>query len=202
MDLTDFKSVTIPQRDDPRHEKLAKRCESCRPMGMFRSNDDEFLLCYDDFGLYINKHGDPSRSTGTIEWEGTADHVALHHPYILLFDSRFIEIRHVETGRLAQIILGPEMRCLWDGRGLNANAAAPTDHLVQEARVHGVMNSPEPAQSGPGRGRAIPQHVFELIPTIPLYLPGSLASPSTSTYFPQSSPPHSPQLRPSSSWRS
>ena len=28
-------------------EKLAKRCESCRPMGMFRSNKDEFLLCYD-----------------------------------------------------------------------------------------------------------------------------------------------------------
>lgn len=42
-----FKSVTIPQRDDPRLEKLAKRCESCRPMGMFRSSDDEFLLCYD-----------------------------------------------------------------------------------------------------------------------------------------------------------
>lgn len=42
-----FKSVTIPQRDDPRLEKLAKRCESCRPMGMFRSSKDEFLLCYD-----------------------------------------------------------------------------------------------------------------------------------------------------------
>lgn len=45
--LYSFKSVTIPQRDDPRLEKLAKRCESCRPMGMFRSSNDEFLLCYD-----------------------------------------------------------------------------------------------------------------------------------------------------------
>lgn len=42
-----FKSVTIPQRDDPRYEKLAKRCESSRPMGMFRSSENEFLLCYD-----------------------------------------------------------------------------------------------------------------------------------------------------------
>lgn len=42
-----FKSVTIPQRDDPRLEKLAKRCESCKPLGMFRSMEDEFLLCYD-----------------------------------------------------------------------------------------------------------------------------------------------------------
>jgi hypothetical protein len=45
-----FKSVTIPQRDDPRHEKLAKRCESSRPMGMFRSSENEFLLCYDGKG--------------------------------------------------------------------------------------------------------------------------------------------------------
>lgn len=42
-----FKSVTIPQRDEPRLEKLSKRLESCRPMGMFRSSKDEFLLCYD-----------------------------------------------------------------------------------------------------------------------------------------------------------
>ena len=51
MDLTDFKSVTIPQRDDAKYEKLAKRCDSCRPMGMFRTSENEFLLCYD--GAYF-----------------------------------------------------------------------------------------------------------------------------------------------------
>ncbi|KAH9965641.1 CNH domain-containing protein [Lactifluus volemus] len=125
MDLSDFKSVTIPQRDDPRHEKLAKRCESCRPMGMFRSSENEFLLCYDEFGLYVNRHGDPSRTKGTIEWEGTAEHVAWHPPYILIFDSRFIEVRHVETGRLCQIIPGHDLRCIWDGRGASLPLPAP-----------------------------------------------------------------------------
>jgi hypothetical protein len=65
------------------------------------------------------------------------------------------------------------------------------------------MSEPEhdlPPGSRPSK--AVTQHVFELIPTIPLYLPGSLASPSTSTYFQQSSPPHSPHLHPSLSWRS
>ncbi|KAJ3993116.1 Dbl homology domain-containing protein, partial [Lentinula boryana] len=71
MDLMDLQSVTIPQREDPRHAPLAKRWESCRPLGMFRSTDEEFLLCYTEFGLYVNKHGDPSRHTGSIEWEGT-----------------------------------------------------------------------------------------------------------------------------------
>lgn len=41
-----FNSITIPLLEDPRLP-LAKRCESCRPMGMFRSKEDEFLLCYD-----------------------------------------------------------------------------------------------------------------------------------------------------------
>lgn len=158
-----------------------------------------------EFGLYVNKHGDPSRSALTIEWEGTAERVALHAPYVLLFDTRFIEIRHVQTGRLAQIIPGNDVHCLWDGRGINqSNQGQDGDdeEMVQEARVHGVMNAAESV--GPGRpSRAMAQHVFELIPTIPLYLPGSLASPSTATYFPQSfSPPHSPQLRPTTSYRS
>ncbi|OBZ74126.1 Rho1 guanine nucleotide exchange factor 1 [Grifola frondosa] len=192
MDLTDFKSVTIPQREDPRLEKLAKRCESCQPMGMFRSSKDEFLLCYDEFGLYVDRHGDPSRSMGTIEWEGTAEHVAWHPPYVLLFDTRFIEIRHVETGRLAQIIPGNDVRCLWDGRGTTTVPPATpgpdgwNESLSQEPRVHGVMNATEtPAPSGTAArpARPVAQHVFELIPTIPLYLPGSLSSPSQSTTY-------------------
>jgi len=41
--------VIIPQRDDVNFAYLPKRCESCRPLGMFRSmaNDNGFLLCYD-----------------------------------------------------------------------------------------------------------------------------------------------------------
>ncbi|KAJ3780956.1 Dbl-like domain-containing protein [Lentinula aff. detonsa] len=214
MDLMDLQSVTIPQREDPRHAPLAKRWESCRPLGMFRSTDEEFLLCYTEFGLYVNKHGDPSRHTGSIEWEGTAERVALHPPYILLFDTRFIEVRHVQTGRLVQIVPGHDVRCLWDGRGVNIPAAqTPSglndsdEHIVQDARVHAVMNATDASvRNGYGGGmksRAVAQHVFELIPTIPLYLPGSLASPSTMTYFPQSfSPPHSPTLRPNTIYRS
>jgi len=179
--------------EDPRLEKLAKRCESCRPLGMFRSNKDEFLLCYDgtfcpeawerneliafiEFGLYVDKHGDPSRLIGTIEWEGTAERVAWHPPYILLFDSRFIEIRHVETGRLVQIISGNDMRCIWDGRGTDHSQAVSEgswDEMApREPRIHGMMNT-EIVKFGRG---VTAQHVFELIPTIPLH--GSSASSS------------------------
>jgi hypothetical protein len=69
--------------------------------------------------------------------------------------------------------------------------------MIQEAQVHAVMNLVEPSVQPVGRPpKAVTQRVFELIPTIPLYLPGSLSSPSRETYFPQLfSPPHSPPSR-------
>jgi hypothetical protein len=153
---------------------------------MFRSNADEFLLCYDEFGLYVDRHGDPSRSVAVVEWEGTAERAAHHPPYVLLFDSRFIEVRDVETGRLVQIIPGNDVRCIWDGRGARI-PPMPTpgaeawgeNQYDQEARVHAVMNAPDPAPPQPGmprqtRAAVQAQQVVELIPTIPLFLPGSL----------------------------
>ncbi|KAJ6607025.1 CNH domain-containing protein [Mycena sp. CBHHK59/15] len=208
MNLNDFKSVTIPLLEDSKLAPLAKRCEACRPIGMFRSREDEFLLCYNEFGVYVDKHGDPRRSAATIEWEGTAERVALHSPYILLFDTRFIEIRNVETGRLAQIIPGNDIRCLWDGRGVGSNIAATPgpdgEPTVQDAQVHAVMNGVEPLQPGSRPSRAVAQHVFELIPTIPLFLPDAVAGPPASQYFNRTSsysPPHSPIRASGSSWR-
>lgn len=170
-----------------------------------------FLVADDslEFGVYVNKKGIPSRSECIVEWEGNAESVAFHAPYVLLFDPCFIEIRHVDTGRLSQIVMGQEVRCIWDGRGHSSNTAAMAgiaseDEMVQEAHVHAVLNHPEPTPQPSGRPlRPIVQHIFELIPTIPLYLPGSLSSPSTATYFPQLdsfSPPRSPQVRPSTSY--
>ncbi|KAJ7708817.1 Dbl-like domain-containing protein [Mycena rosella] len=211
MDLNDFKSVTIPLRDDARFAQLSKRCDACRPIGMFRSNDDGFLLCYNEFGVYVDRHGDPRHGAATIEWEGNAERVALHAPYILLFDSRFIEIRNIETGRLAQIIPGNDIRCLWDGRGVGSSIVATpgssAEPIVQEAQVHAVMNNVDPAQPGSRPSRSVAQNVFELVPTIPLFLPEPPVPglpPQQPQYFDRNSsysPPHSPVRASGSSWR-
>jgi hypothetical protein len=233
-----FKSVTIPQRDDAKNEKLAKRCESCRPMGMFRTSENEFLLCYDgayacgtvvgatflmqatEFGLFVNRHGDPNREKALIEWEGTAERVAWHPPYVLIFDTRFIEVRTVETGRLCQIIQGEDMRAIWDGRGTSQpppnfpkDGESWQDIFGLETRVHGVMRAPDqsPTTNGPltARRPVVAQHVFELVPTIPLYVPERLGSPTPQQFSlggqyqgPMSnSPPLSPRNSFSANWR-
>lgn len=49
------KSNTIPQRDNPILENLAKQCESCRPMSMFHSSDaGSFLLHYDGLSMLLS----------------------------------------------------------------------------------------------------------------------------------------------------
>ena len=53
MDLTDLKGGSIPifdpakLRDKPALGDLQRRCEAAKPLGMFRSTETEFLLCYD-----------------------------------------------------------------------------------------------------------------------------------------------------------
>ena len=135
------------------------------------------LISSTDFGVYVDNRGDPSRPMCIVEWEGLAERVAGHAPYILLFDNRFIEVRHVATGRLVQVIPGNDVQCIWDGRGANYSQAVcegSDDAISREPRTHGVMNmeAPQPGM----RGMTI-QHVFELIPTVP---PPS-ARPSAST---------------------
>lgn len=163
---------------------------------------------FPEFGVYVDSHGDPSRSGGTIEWEGTAERVALYSPYILLFDSRFIEIRHIETGRLAQIISGNDIRCTWDGQEIGSNiSATPVDgqnsDTIQDPQVHVVMTNTELTTMG-NNMKAVAQNLFELIPTVRLYRPESLTIlqvlPPSVEHMPQSqSPPDSPDLRVSAS---
>ncbi|KAJ7126680.1 hypothetical protein C8R44DRAFT_561926, partial [Mycena epipterygia] len=64
------------------------------------------------------------RGAAPIEWEGNAERATLHSPYILLFDAQSIEIRNIQTGHLAQIIPGTDIRCLWDGRSVGSGVIA------------------------------------------------------------------------------
>jgi RHO1 GDP-GTP exchange protein 1/2 len=146
--------LTVPSAEELQLPKLAKRCQSCQPVKIIKLSTGEFLLCYNgapqilpiyrlhrtevisgwnlEFGLYVDRHGTPVRSEPVVEWTGTANRVAVHEQYLLLFDERFIEVRHLDTGVLVQIIAGDNVRCAWDGRG------GPSE----QERVHVVMLSP------------------------------------------------------------
>jgi len=187
LELSDLRTVTLPLCENPRQKKLAKRCRSCRPMGMFRSNKDEYLLCYDKFGLYVNARGEPSPTKDTIEWNDTAEHVAWYPPYVLIFNSHSIEVRHVSTGGLCHIIRGHDIQCTWDGCQLSVSQLVSDEEAwgetpVQGAHVYGVMRADDRLQertlattttttsssSPSGSARGVVHRVFELVPTLPI----------------------------------
>ncbi|CAG8796492.1 8236_t:CDS:2, partial [Racocetra persica] len=71
------------------------------------------------FAFFITKEGWRSRPDFLITWEGTPTSFAYRYPYIFAFESSFIEIRHIETGLLEQVIEGNNVRNLFsDSRGI------------------------------------------------------------------------------------
>ncbi|KAF8316676.1 hypothetical protein DL93DRAFT_2166131 [Clavulina sp. PMI_390] len=176
MDLDEFKSVCIPDSDDKALAPIVKRLKSRKPLGMSRVAQEEFLLCYDEFGIYVNQHGNStSRQLGVIRWECVANRVAFHSSYVILFSPRSIEIRRVTDGRLVQILQGTDIVCTWDGKGHvpRSEFSAPTTSSEKSAagsgnqdtslddvpvRIQGVMRADG---SNPG---TTSQHLFEFVP--------------------------------------
>ncbi|CAO3657221.1 unnamed protein product [Mucor hiemalis] len=84
-----------------------------KPMSIFRCNEKNFMLCYDKLAFLMSTRGDYVKDGyKRIEWESNPLSVAFHYPYVLAFDSKFIEVRHAETGQLVQIMRGNITRYL------------------------------------------------------------------------------------------
>lgn len=115
----------------PAIANIAARIRDQRPLGMFRLNDQEFLLAYEDCAVYADKHGEVSR-TLIMEYSGKqkkAKAATMYGQFLLLFNEDCVEVRNAENGRLRQIIAGVDVRCLDFGfrgptGGDNASATA------------------------------------------------------------------------------
>lgn len=114
FEIVDLETLDTQGLLDPADSSLdfVHRKETVKPLAIYRI-DGEFLLCYDEFAFYVNKNGWRSKGNWIIHWEGNPMSFALHHPYVLAFEPTFIEVRHVETGALHQVITGYNLRCLF-----------------------------------------------------------------------------------------
>ncbi|ORX62362.1 hypothetical protein DM01DRAFT_1299021 [Hesseltinella vesiculosa] len=102
-------SVLDPSDDS--HNGLTTKYE-LRPISMFRHPNGDILLCYNTLAFYIDKKGRRSRPDWLIQWEGNPTAFAFRYPYIIAFDTNFIEIRDIDSGQIVQVIPGSDIRCL------------------------------------------------------------------------------------------
>ncbi|KAF8506144.1 hypothetical protein BU17DRAFT_101003 [Hysterangium stoloniferum] len=96
---------------------LKAKAEYARPIGIVRSGAEELIVVYDEFGCYVTKHAEPTRKCGYVRWETKATTFAERGAHILLFSRQFIEVRHVGTGRLVQVIEADDIRLVQSAVG-------------------------------------------------------------------------------------
>ncbi len=89
---------------------FAKQLVDERRLNMFRLKD-EFLLCFEEGAIFVDPHGDISRSS-PMHFCGKAESATMEHGYLILFHEDFVEIRNAEDEKLRQIIKGRGIRCV------------------------------------------------------------------------------------------
>ncbi|GAA5886090.1 hypothetical protein JCM16303_003859 [Sporobolomyces ruberrimus] len=150
FEIVDLETLDTQGLLDPADSSLdfVQKRENAKPVAIYRI-DGEFLLCYDEFAFYVNKNGWRAKSNWIIQWEGFPTSFALHYPYVLAFEPTFIEVRHVESGALMQIIPGNNIRCLFADSPPSASSSASL-HYANNSRYgspYGQQHSrfPSPA---------------------------------------------------------
>ncbi|KOS20870.1 Rho1 guanine nucleotide exchange factor 3 [Escovopsis weberi] len=126
--------ISIPDLKAAAIANIASRIRDQRPLGMFRLNENEFILTYEDCAVYVDKHGEVSR-TLIMEYTGKqkkAKGATMYGQYLILYNEDYVEVRNADNGRLRQIIAGRDVRLI------DLGIRGPTnDNALQAAQVHG-----------------------------------------------------------------
>ncbi|WVR00332.1 hypothetical protein IAU59_007475 [Kwoniella sp. CBS 9459] len=150
FEIVDLETLDMQGLLDPSDASLdfVLKRDNVRPIAIYRIEED-FLLCYDEFAFYVNKNGWRSRPKWAIVWEGVPTAFALQYPYVIAFEPTFIEVHHVETGHLVQIIPGSNIQCLFaDTPPSRVNAPAPPPNRQLMYPPPQGYGRPPPPQSG------------------------------------------------------
>ncbi|KAF3765136.1 hypothetical protein M406DRAFT_259537 [Cryphonectria parasitica EP155] len=115
LTLDKKQTMSVPSGlGQPTIANIANRIRDQRPLGMFKLNEQEFILAYEDCAVYVDKHGEVSR-TLIMEYSGKqkkARGATMFGQYLVLFNEDYVEVRNAENGRLRQIVAGRDVRCL------------------------------------------------------------------------------------------
>ncbi|KAI8098883.1 uncharacterized protein BX664DRAFT_254586 [Halteromyces radiatus] len=113
---------------DREREESSQIRQPLKHIAIFRTPRGDHFVCYDEYGFYIDGKGNRLYPNFLVEWEGNPEAFACQYPYVIAFEPSFIEVRHIITGELEQIIRGSHIRCLNNG------------HKTEKPLIFGVMS--------------------------------------------------------------
>ncbi len=89
---------------------------------------------------------------------------ALHYPFVLAFEPTFVEIRHVETGSMSQIIQGNNLRCVFaDTPPSTTHSASQYNPYQQQQQGYGY-NPYADSRTSNGYGQQYPNPYMSRAP--------------------------------------
>ncbi|KAG8832869.1 hypothetical protein FRC17_000487 [Serendipita sp. 399] len=114
--------------------EAAQRSKTSKAVGVCRSGGD-ILLCYADFGLYVNSAGEILGRS--IDWTiPKVSSVAFAPPYFFLFSENYIEVRQIGSGKKLETIDGTGFRLV---RGVDGarSLLRSVPALVEDGEISG-----------------------------------------------------------------
>ncbi|PVF99839.1 hypothetical protein CPB86DRAFT_702391 [Serendipita vermifera] len=187
VNLETLDTQPLVDPDDVKLEFIDKK-DNLRPLAIFRV-DTEFLLCYDEWAVFVDRRGHRARGDWQIEWEGRPTAFAFHYPYVIAIEPTFIEIWDIVACMMKQVIPGSNLRCLF--------AEPPPSGTMYSSNVsHGYPGWPHNGMGQPSQymGGPPPPHL-----TGPYPPRGSSAAPGNYGGRPNMQNPGYPTHGPSGS---
>ena len=112
IDMDNLLTQDIIDFTDPSFEFMKRKDLVIKPMSVFRTIDNLYLLCFSNFGLFVDSFGRRARPNIMMYWLGVPSVFTINSQYLFIFDSEFIEIRSLETCEIVQIIPAHKLKNL------------------------------------------------------------------------------------------
>lgn len=176
IDLLSLQSQALLDVNDKSLKFLTSK-EYLSPMAIFMVSQEEYLLCFQEYGVYVNKLGQSTRtrknvddasispkshistvsnesgnikseSAPVLNWIAAPVSFAYNDPYLLVFDKSFVEIREALSGSLVQVVaLDPVRMVLQDHDQVICSS---TYSIMMNAHQTGASRSTSPQGAVPG----------------------------------------------------
>ncbi|WVO12788.1 hypothetical protein L204_100396 [Cryptococcus depauperatus] len=99
---------------------VGRKKSGTKPLGMWQTGGNEFVLVYDWGACFVTKYGELCRLGAFLKWNIVPSYAFYSPPYLLLFDEHYyrVEVRVAITGKMCEVVEEKGLRMIpWSREG-------------------------------------------------------------------------------------
>eukprot|EP00158_Paraphelidium_tribonemae_P007970 Partr_v1_DN28418_c0_g1_i1_m42093 putative guanine nucleotide exchange factor len=149
IDINTLETQTLVDASDTSLAILQSK-KHLYPLFLAKVTAVEFLICYTDFGIYIDAQGRNSRPLDPVphvKWHGAPHSFCSDEEYLLAFDSSIIEVRLLSDGSLRQVIILENVSLASSTFGIHVSTMKSNDDSGSSRIRHGSISMRKKSRS-------------------------------------------------------